>query len=735
MPRPVAWLLTALWLAAVVPLASHARRAGWGPAEALLAGLGWLLVPTLLLPGEVRRLFGPVFAYEVLRIGRRPLTFALRGLYVLLVMALLVWVYLVWLEDVRDDFRPTGVRWPEVLVLAVSVLGAFVAVRVLAGWWRWVTVVGLGVLAGVALFADVGGTSRPVPPEKLSAFATEFFHVFVGLQFGVVALLTPAYVAGTVADEKERKTLEFLLATDLAPREILLGKLAARVVSLLMFVLAGLPVVAFLQLFGGIDPDLLLTVTAAAAVQVLGFSAVSVYLSTVTRRPRDAIALAYLLLLMYLLGSLAAAAWLTAFTLAFARRGPWVESLLGFEIDMQPVFEALAAGANVVAMGNPAWHTVLLVEPITGTGGLTPTNMALALGRFALFWVAVGGLLMAYAVWKLRPIALGHKRAPTQKVIDRQARRRPAVGPDPMLWKEVFLEGGFKGGCVGWLAGLAVMGLVFVWPPVMVYFNFIDTSGRLAQPSAAKRWEEFARELNVWCRVATGGLGTVLLIAAAVRGAGAVSGERDRDTWITLMSTPLGAWEMLRGKWLGTMLGVRRGVAALLAVWAIALCGRAVEPVMVVLAAGVFAVYLAAFAWVGILCSVTARTTLIATVRAVAAGLTLAGGWWLAFGLCCVAPLAALTGGRAGRDFASLANLLLGFTPPIVLGWLPLRTFDRWELEPFRDNSDSAGIIAPVLGTVCWAALAVVLGWYSFAAFERASNRADQPRASANPTA
>src|SRR5206468_714418 len=51
-----------------------------------------------------------------------------------------------------------------------------------------------------------------------------YFFVFVIVQSLFVLSLTPAYVAGSIADEKERKTLEFILATDLQNREIVFGK-------------------------------------------------------------------------------------------------------------------------------------------------------------------------------------------------------------------------------------------------------------------------------------------------------------------------------------------------------------------------------------------------------------------------------------------------------------------------------------------------------------------------------
>ena len=717
MPRPVGWLAFALWLAAAGLLGGHARRAAWGPAEALLGYAGWLLLPVFVVPGEVRRLFGPVFLYEVIRLGRRPLTFALRGLYVVLLMGLLVWMYLLWLDSVNGyQRRQRGYTAGTVAVLVGCVAVAGLAVWLFRGWWRRGAVLVVGGVAAVAAVADTAG-GPPVPPAKLAGFATYFFTVFVFIQFGVVALLTPAYVAGSVADEKERKTLEFLLATDLAPREILFGKLVARVVSLLMFVLAGLPVVAFLQLFGGIDPELLLTVTAAAAVQVLGFSAVSMYVSTTVRKPRDAIALSYLLLAGYLFLSFTLALYLATLVARFGpAAGPWTEQVFGYAVDMYPVVEAAAGAAAVFAQGNPVFQVVMLLNPFLGTGGLTPPNMAAALGRFALFWAVVGGLAMAYSVWRLRPIALGHGKAPTQKAIDKQARRRPAVGSDPMLWKEVFLEGGFKGGCVGWLTAALIVGLVFMWPPILVYEAFFGNTYRPTDP-----WAELAGELNGWCRAVTAVVGTLLLLATAVRGAGVVSGERDKDTWISLMATPLGAWEMLRGKWLGCVLGVRRGVAVLVLAWAIALAGRGVEPAMVLALAAALVVYVGTFAWVGIFCSLTSRTTLRATVKAAAAAALLVGGFWVGFGLCCLAPLALVAGG-GGRDYQGLAQLILGCTPAVVLGWVPVQTFDRHGLDPFG-RDDGPGVLAPIIGLLVWAGFGLLLGRTCLTAFARVTNR------------
>ena len=106
-----------------------------------------------------------------------------------------------------------------------------------------------------------------------------------------VTLLTPAYVAGAIAADKEKRTLEFLFATDLRNREIVLSKLGARLANLVLFLLAGLPILSFVQFLGGVDPNLVLAGFAATGMTMLGLAAVSILFSVICRRPRDAIAM------------------------------------------------------------------------------------------------------------------------------------------------------------------------------------------------------------------------------------------------------------------------------------------------------------------------------------------------------------------------------------------------------------------------------------------------------------
>ena len=62
------------------------------------------------------------------------------------------------------------------------------------------------------------------------------FSAFVAITVGqelLALVLTPTLVAGAIAEEKRRKTMHYLLASQLTSAEIVLGKLAARLLPVL----------------------------------------------------------------------------------------------------------------------------------------------------------------------------------------------------------------------------------------------------------------------------------------------------------------------------------------------------------------------------------------------------------------------------------------------------------------------------------------------------------------------
>src|SRR5262249_57438067 len=62
---------------------------------------------------------------------------------------------------------------------------------------------------------------------------------------------------------------------------------------------------------------------------------------------------------------------------------------------------------------------------------------------------------------------------------------------------------------------------------------------------------------------------TLMVLGTAVRAAGAISGERDRQTMDSLLTTPIENDSIVWSKWWGSVLGVRKAGYCLLFLWAV----------------------------------------------------------------------------------------------------------------------------------------------------------------------
>ncbi len=604
--------------------------------------------------------------------GRKPRRIWLRVAYVVLLAVLFTWVYFVWVESAR---------------------------------WR-----GRG----------------EIRPKDLSRLAETYFAIYMVVQFILVSVLTPASVAGAIAEEKERRTLEFLLATDLRDREILFGKFASRVGSLLLFLLAGMPVLALLQFFGGIDPDLVVAGFVATLMTVLSLSAVALAASVLSRKARDAIALTYLVAVAYVLLSIVVFA---ACTIPALR---WQFDLFGYTMTSEDAAYPFVAG-------NPFFMVTYVME----TRGRGATNLYTFLGHYTLFHTVVIVLFVAWAGWKLRAIALLQtfgstrrpllrrlmKRSPPVPNKSKASRRaavrkpRPEVGNLPILWKEVFVDTGLRLGGFGRVVVLGLVGLSFVPVLLIVYFTFVENVG-YRNPGewwSAARWNEFGEVMNGYLRATGTVVTTLIFLAIAVRGAGALSGERDRHTLDALLTTPLSARAIVWGKWWGCILGMRWAWAWIFGIWVLGLASGGVHPIMFPAAIVSVAVYASGFAWIGLACSVHFKSTLRATMAAIVLSLFAGGGYFLIFVICCSVPMSFMAGDIERSWTRFFIDFFCSFSPPVNLGWLPIHEFDRWETSLSERDIPYAPFW--ILGLIAWGLLSWALSHKSIEKFRRMANR------------
>jgi ABC-type transport system involved in multi-copper enzyme maturation permease subunit len=372
---------------------------------------------------------------------------------------------------------------------------AHVLVWLFAGWL---------VLQLLYLYGQYDTPDRPrITPSATADFARSFIDLVLGQQFILVVLVTPAFAAGAITDEKTRGTLESLLTADLTPAAIVLGKLVGRATQVIVLGLTPLPLLALIGPYAGVTPEFLIIGLAETALLVVGLSAMAILASVWTKQTRNAVLLTYIVL-----GGL----W-------------WL----------------FAAGPTVVAQYIPP-ECGQALDPLRPLHpALDRTDPAEAFRRLRTFAVAWGGVAVAcsaVAVWRLRPVYLRQLVARPRRWIGLAALvPRPAPTDDVLAWKERYV-----GRRVPLWVGLPVVATVSVW----------------AMSESLGGWHYVSPRRVAGPALVTLGWWVLLLmtLVVGVRASGAITGERERQAWEGLLTTPLTPRQIVRGKLKGILLSV-----------------------------------------------------------------------------------------------------------------------------------------------------------------------------------
>ncbi len=522
--------------------------------------------------------------------------------------------------------------------------------------------------------------------NQLAGFARETFQGLMIVQGIAVLALTPAMVAGVIADEKQRKTLHYLLASRLTGAEIVLGKLMARLLHVGVFLAIGVPVVAALTLFGGVDPDDVLRITSGTATTAFGLAGLSILVSVVARRARDAILVTYLLELVWLFAPPILAANLP---------------------DNLPVVAARVATINDwLVASNP----LTLIESL-GIGTSPPVAYQVA-------WMcglqgSAGLLCVALAVFRLRP-GFRNEGAARQGKGRRWLARRPC-GDDPMLWKERHAAG-FRGvtrvvaRLVGVLILMALIYEVAILAPAA--FREVFTYGYGVTGTSSGRGE-----FNVFLRIAgMTGLYALSALGTAASAAGGVTGEKEEDTWTSLTATDLNGREILFAKMVGAVWGMRGLLAMMAALGLIGVAAGAVHPFGLIAVAVETAVFLWFAAALGTFFSLYLKTTTKALAATIAALIFVNGGYLL----CCMPVWRETSAVGSGCSPLVYGASLISYQD--VSDLFKSRAEREQMMFDFTDEITTLSIV----GTLLYAVIAAALTLRMVLGFDRAVDRPDR---------
>lgn len=466
------------------------------------------------------------------------------------------------------------------------VLGPFVGAelarasrrRLPPAFWRAVYAAAVVAMLGLTYVdvTDEYSDWRNPPPlgERMQRVAVTFFLTFSVAQLLYLSYLTVALLAPLVAEEREARRLDFLLATDLRNREILIGKAVGRLPQLLDPILAALPVLALLPFFGGVPPAFVLAAAAATLATVLSLAGVSFYTSTQCPKAGDAMGAAFGLCMTYLMAS--GILWATRL-----HQEVWTfPASFGVE---SPV--TLGDFVRAVSIGNPI-AVVLDNGDLIGNGADPESTVLNAVRWYSLFHLGVFAACGLLAVARLRneprwvsaprsgtgidPATCGTGTdSPTPRPIpilpenpppDPEPGTRdstPAAGPPgsrPKARTIALLRPPVTDYPVEWLEryrtpqpevlldwrtqveGTAILGALLV-----IVFNLI--------PYVIDDVHEYLP--SILTGLTTWGVTFSAMGVIAVRAATTVAREREKGTLESLLLTSLGCREILRQKWRG----------------------------------------------------------------------------------------------------------------------------------------------------------------------------------------
>ena len=555
-------------------------------------------------------LFGPLFRYELARLARR---------------------------GAQPKFR-----------------AAFAALLLIALFLAY-----LAAFPGTTPLQLLTDLNQPLSIDAGSRFGESFVSAFLLIQIVIVLLVTPAITAGAIGEDKDRGALELLLTTSLTSTEIVVGKLAARLVFVGSLLLTGLPVVTLVTFFGGVDIGQLAAGYAIALFSVLSLGAVSLFLSVMTKTLGSAILRAYMFVLICSLFGIMCACF------------------------YYPAFASPIAVTWVLLNGWPRF--------IAPTGPADPVELV---GAYAAVHSVIAALFIALSVRRVRyagaaPIPTPPKRPrpsvrryeerPNLLSERHEPRERvnspPRIGDsNPLLWKERHFGGFFP-----------ELPSLFGFPGVLMMGGLL----MLAFCCCLSRFG-----------VMLGFVGSVLVVGVGT--AASVARERQRGTLESLLTLPVERRDLL---WAKLRMGLISGGWVALVSLLVGLVGVPMSSVTIpslLMASIVFAGWMLAAGGYGLWLSVGCPTV----ERAV--------GYWLVTAvLLCILPPLLWPLISASFTPASIpitaVSIMQGLSP--VLGIAnTLQSPDHWDPPAFS----GANLAALLMGLV-----GVVFGWLAVRRFER----------------
>jgi ABC-type transport system involved in multi-copper enzyme maturation permease subunit len=388
----------------------------------------------------------------------------------------------------------------------------------------------VGLLAMLVLSAwsmvarSAGAGGAVVRVSRLGELGKQIVMAIVWLQFISGQVLAAVLLSDAIGSEIRQRTLDSLLVTPVRAFQIVIGKLASKLLQAASLLAISLPMLAVVRVFGGVPWDFVVAGLCLTASATVFSGMLSLTSSVFSRRPYDGVL------------------WVVLWYFVI-----WVA--------LPIVLTGLSAGGYVSGAGISFW--MRLTNPLVTMVELTQGMAGRSGGVYgSLFWLwtclillALSMVLLAWSTRRVRRAAVSttsvriSEEAQDASSHGGELRGRRAIRPvtgSPIVWKErctPLFKGTGRGVSIAafLLVALIVTGLgilaVLGGPMYVILFPLVQA------------------------------LQLIFVIDLAVGAAGAIAKEREARTWPILLMTPIDDGEIIKGKAIGVF---RRNLPLLL---------------------------------------------------------------------------------------------------------------------------------------------------------------------------
>jgi len=160
----------------------------------------------------------------------------------------------------------------------------------------------LSCFTSIIYYTYTANASGPGGGLEMAYLGKTIFASVVIIEIFMVTFITPAFTAGAISGERERKTYELLRTTLLSARKLVLGKLSSALTFMLLLILAAVPLESLAFVLGGVVVEELAVALVMLLVTALAFAVIGLLFSSFLRTTLSSTVSAYIVALMLTVG-------------------------------------------------------------------------------------------------------------------------------------------------------------------------------------------------------------------------------------------------------------------------------------------------------------------------------------------------------------------------------------------------------------------------------------------------